>query len=240
MEGVSGIPPQAKRRVMKDIERAQSKELQDQGIWYQMDESNMAVGKALIRGPSETPYEGCLLLFSITFPSDYPFSPPKVLFLTSDGETRFHPNLYVQGKVCLSILGTYSGPSWSGTQSLSSVLLSILGLLDSNPLCHEPAYERGTLSDSKHRDYASYVEFRMISLMLSSLRAFEANGRHPWLGFEEEVEGQMASLHDCLRKKIRAKWQEGESSWPSVLYGMGGRSEWKALVDATPWIRDVV
>ena len=91
----SVIAPQARRRVLRDIERAQSKELQDQGIWYWMNESCINKGKALLRGPPDTPYEGCLLLFSVEFPSDYPFSPPKVLFLTSDGHTRFHPNLYV-------------------------------------------------------------------------------------------------------------------------------------------------
>lgn len=240
MEGVSEIPPQAKRRVLKDIERAQSKELQEQGIWYQMDESNMSRGKALIRGPPGTPYEGCLLLFSVQFPSDYPFSPPKVLFLTSDGQTRFHPNLYVQGKVCLSILGTYSGPSWSGTQSLSSVLLSILALLDANPLAHEPAYEKGTLADTRHREYALYVEYHMLSLMVSSLKQFEQKGNHPWSGFEEEIEDQLPSLKETLRKKILGKQQAGESSWPSVVYGMGGRSEWKKIRDATPWIRDGV
>ena len=102
------LPPQATKRLMRDIKAVQ--ELKGQGIWYHEDESTITKGTAMIRGPASTPYADALLFFSVEFPTDYPFSPPKVLFLTSDGETRFHPNLYIQGKVCLSILGTYSGP----------------------------------------------------------------------------------------------------------------------------------
>jgi ubiquitin-conjugating enzyme E2 Z len=138
MDLVSVIAPQAKRRLLRDIQMVQEKLMQEQGIWYHMDESNMTKGLALIQGPQGTPYEGCLFLFSIQFPSDYPFSPPKVFFLTTDGKTRFHPNLYVDGKVCLSILGTFSGPSWSGAQSLSSVLMSILSMF-TNPNFESPA-----------------------------------------------------------------------------------------------------
>lgn len=39
---------------------------------------------------------------------------------------RFNPNLYAEGKVCLSLLGTWSGPGWvPGVSSLAQVLLSI-------------------------------------------------------------------------------------------------------------------
>ena len=132
--------------------------MKEQKIWYVTNGDLMTQGFALIEGPENTPYEACLLLFSIQFPDDYPFSPPKVVFLTTDHRTRFHPNLYKDGKVCLSILGTFSGPSWSGTQSLSTVLLSIQGLLDNNPLSHEPAFEKGTLLDPRHSHYAEAVE----------------------------------------------------------------------------------
>lgn len=233
------IAPQTSRRVLKDIERAQEDLMKEQGIWYFMDDTNITRGKALIRGPPDTPYEGCLLMFSIQFPSDYPFSPPKVLFLTSDERTRFHPNLYVEGKVCLSILGTFSGPSWSGTQSLSSVLISILALLDNNPLCHEPAYASGTLLDARHRDYAEYVEHQMITLMIQSIEKFERKVEgHLWEEFEETVKELLPSLKETLAKKILQKQCEPEKLWGNVLYGMGGRSYWKRLAKDIPWIAE--
>lgn len=236
MDIVSVLAPQAKKRVLKDIERVQQ-ELSSQGIWYSMDETNLTRGKALIRGPAGTPYEGSLLVFSVQFPSDYPFSPPKVLFLTSDGETRFHPNLYVEGKVCLSILGTYPGPSWSGSQSLSSVLLSVLGLLDSNPLAHEPAYERGTLAETKHRDYADWVEYKVVASSLRSISTFERNpGESPWRDFEESVQEQLPSLKEILAAKVFAHQRDPDRSL-NLVYGMGGVMTWKPF-QTIPWIAE--
>ena len=53
------------------------------------------------------------------------------LLTTGGGTVRFNPNLYANGKVCLSILGTWSGPGWSPVQSLASVLISIQSLMNS-------------------------------------------------------------------------------------------------------------
>jgi len=230
------IAPQASRRVLKDIQRAQEPLMQEQGIWYHMDEVNLTKGIAMIRGPPGTPYEGCLLTFSIQFPYDYPFSPPKVLFLTSDGRTRFHPNLYVEGKVCLSILGTFSGPSWSGTQSLSSVLLSILGLLDTNPLAHEPSYQSGTLHNKLHKDYAEFVEHQMIRLMLTTMERFtQDDPNHPWKPFQEVVLQQLPSLQDQIARKIHLRAQSPQTNWNNIVYGMGGKSQWTTFA-AIPWV----
>ncbi len=237
MDIPSAAAPQAKRRLLKDIQRVQT-ELLDQGIWYDMNEADMTKGFAMLKGPSDTPYEGCLLIFSVQFPSDYPFSPPKVLFLTSDGRTRFHPNLYVDGKVCLSILGTYSGPSWSGTQSLSSVLLSILALLDANPLAHEPAYASGNLLDAKHRDYADYVEHQMVKLMIETLDEFETKSYSSWEPFREQILEQIPLIKASLRKKILEREKAPERLWGSLVYGMGGRSFWKKIARESPWIRE--
>ena len=232
------IAPQAMRRLLKDIERAKEPLMIEQGIWYEMDEATMTKGKAMIRGPEGTPYEGCILLFSVEFYSDYPFSPPKVLFLTSDGKTRFHPNLYVNGKVCLSILGTYSGPSWSATQTLSSILLSILGLLDSNPLSHEPAFSNGTLLDERHQTYANFVEHQMIKYMLNGLKWFEKGEFPEWNAFEDVVQELLPSLKEALSKKIIERQKRPETLWGSVMYNMEGRSYWKQMTRDTPWIQE--
>ena len=231
--------PQAKRRLLKDIERAQEPLMKDQGIYYVIQGDMMNKGLALIEGPENTPYEGCLLLFSFTFPDDYPFSPPKVFFLTTDAKTRFHPNLYVDGKVCLSILGTYSGPTWSGTQSLSSILLSLQGLLDENPLSHEPAFEKGTLLDHRHKQYADAIEHNMIKLMLSSIQHFEENHeRHMWSPFASIVEERLPILKERLSKKIQQKAIFPETLWNSLIYGMSFRSYWKKFKEETPWINN--
>ena len=63
--------------------------------------------RAAIVGPADTPYADMLFLFDIYLPPTYPEVPPKVYFW-SYGE-RLNPNLYENGKVCLSLLGTWSG-----------------------------------------------------------------------------------------------------------------------------------
>ncbi len=43
---------------------------------------------------------------------------PQVQSLTTGGgKVRFNPNLYDDGKVCLSLLGTWHGPSWDPAMS---------------------------------------------------------------------------------------------------------------------------
>ena len=98
--------------------------------------------KAIIIGPDDTPYTDAPFLFTVLFPNNYPFSPPKVKLLTTGGGTvRMGPNLYADGKVCLSILGTWEGPSWLPCHNLGTVLLSIQSLLSRDPARNEPGHE---------------------------------------------------------------------------------------------------
>ncbi|MEQ2188636.1 ubiquitin-conjugating enzyme E2 Ze, partial [Goodea atripinnis] len=93
--------------------------------------------------PFDTPYEGGFFLFLFRCPPDYPIHPPRVKLITTGQNTvRFNPNFYRNGKVCLSILGTWTGPAWSPAQSISSVLISIQSLMTENPYHNEPGFEQ--------------------------------------------------------------------------------------------------
>lgn len=62
--------------------------------------------RALIVGPPDTPYEFGFFEFTVKFGREYPTKAPSVLAITTNGgRTRFNPNIYAAGKVCLSILG---------------------------------------------------------------------------------------------------------------------------------------
>jgi ubiquitin-protein ligase len=75
-----------------------------------MDDQRCDLLKVLISGSDGTPYANGLFEFDVFFPTNYPLSPPKLSFLTTGGGTvRFNPNLYQDGKICLSILGTWEG-----------------------------------------------------------------------------------------------------------------------------------
>uniref|UniRef100_A0A6C0F5B8 Ubiquitin-conjugating enzyme E2 Z n=1 Tax=viral metagenome TaxID=1070528 RepID=A0A6C0F5B8_9ZZZZ len=134
------------RITRRDMKSAQS--LTDVGIYVWFDESDITKATAMILGPENTPYANGFLYFRITFPSNYPFVPPQVVYI-STSRHRIHPNLYVgrshnnfEGKVCLSILNTWSGPKWTQTMDISTILLSIQSLLDKYPLRNEPGWEK--------------------------------------------------------------------------------------------------
>ena len=72
----------------------------------------MDIVKAAIIGTSNTPYSGGLYIFDVYFTDDYPNNPPKMyLATTGSSKIRFNPNLYSNGFVCLSLLGTWKGVS---------------------------------------------------------------------------------------------------------------------------------
>ncbi|KAH6556355.1 hypothetical protein KP509_1Z185900 [Ceratopteris richardii] len=113
-------------------------------IFLRIDNTRTDVIRALITGPENTPYENGMFLFDILLKASYPFEPPEVHFLTTGGgKVRFNPNLYANGHVCLSLLGTWMGPGWEPSKSnLMQVLLSIQGLvLVADPLYNEPGSE---------------------------------------------------------------------------------------------------
>jgi len=125
-------------RLLKDIKQLMREPLHEHGIFYYHDESDVLKGYAMIVGPEDTPYFGGFYLFNFEFPNNYPFSPPKVTFMTNNGLTRFNPNFYKSGKVCVSILNTWSGDKWSSCQTINSILLTLCSLLNNEPLLNEP------------------------------------------------------------------------------------------------------
>ena len=124
------------KRIKNDIKIIKESVLHENGIYVSFDDENLFKAKALIIGPyiKDSPYQGGFYLFDISFPNNYPLNPPKVKFMTLNNSVRFNPNLYKCGKVCLSILNTWSGPGWTSSQNLMSVLLSLQSLLHEYPI----------------------------------------------------------------------------------------------------------
>lgn len=126
------------KRLVKDIANIHKDPLTNEGVYYIHDDSNMLKGYAMIIGPSETPYHHGFFFFTFDFPKNYPHHPPKVTYMTNDGYTRFNPNFYRNGKVCLSILNTWKGEGWTSCQTLRTILLTLLTTLNEKPLLNEP------------------------------------------------------------------------------------------------------
>jgi len=145
-------------------------------IWISLNEKNLRSFTALIQGNEGTPYMAGMYLFSVTIPDSYPHKPPVVKILTGDGSFRTHPNLYAGGKVCLSILGTWQGESWSQCMTISTVLIQIQALFTEDPLTHEPGWDKKEAQgrygrgETQYKQYKETVEHGTLRIMLSSIK----------------------------------------------------------------------
>ncbi|KAK6214994.1 ubiquitin-conjugating enzyme [Colletotrichum tabaci] len=98
-------------------------------------DGNLMSWTATIEGPDQTPYAGLTLKLSLSFPTNYPYAPPTVLFTTP----IYHPNFDFSGRICLDILKD----KWTPAYNIQTVLLSLQSLLgepnNSSPLNGEAA-----------------------------------------------------------------------------------------------------
>ncbi|KAN0039834.1 hypothetical protein ACTA71_007071 [Dictyostelium dimigraforme] len=107
-----------------------------------VDESNIYEWQIMIMGPPDTLYEGGIFNATLTFTPEYPVKPPKMKFITE----MWHPNVYKEGEVCISILhegeDAYgyekSSERWSPVHTVESILVSVISML-SSPNDESPA-----------------------------------------------------------------------------------------------------
>jgi len=151
----------------------------DLGLYLKFNEDNIKNVKAMIIGREGTPYQGCFFFINLEFQDNYPFSSPKATFMNQYKHVRFNPNLYSCGKVCLSILGTWAGPSWTAMMNTKSVVLSIQSLLLEHPLRQEPSYELIESDDSRNVNYNILVGWYVLKLAILEVL------HKPLPGFEE-------------------------------------------------------
>ncbi|GAA5923704.1 hypothetical protein JCM3775_000479 [Rhodotorula graminis] len=111
-------------------------------------ENRLDLLRCLIIGPLDTPFQNAPFLFDVFLPpSKFPQDPPQVFFHAWASGNRVSPNLYVEGKVCLSLLGTWSGDkdeNWSAAKSsILQIFISIQGLIMvEHPYFTEPGFEK--------------------------------------------------------------------------------------------------
>ena len=129
-------------RINKDLKDIQKNPLE--GIYVELkDESNPFEWIIYMEGPTETPFEGGVFKLEMKFPDNYPQMPPSLRFLSE----FWHPNVYGNGNVCISILhppgddptsGELASERWCPTQSVDTILLSVQSML-SEPNMFSPA-----------------------------------------------------------------------------------------------------
>ena len=208
------------KRLISDIKEIHKNNLSKDGIYYKHDESDMMYGYALIIGPEHTPYEYGNFLFKFNFPNDYPHSPPTVTYHTNDGYTRFHPNLYKTGKVCISLLNTWKGEQWSGCQTIKSILLVLCSILNKNPLINEPGITE------PHRDIASYnkiVKYKTLDVAINSMLLQDNPISNEFKIFDNEIKENFIKNYDKIKKSMENK---ENCSLSTAVYNLSIRTDY--------------
>ena len=156
------------------------------GIIVKGYEDRMDLFSAMIHGPKSTPYEDGLFFFDFQLPSDYPASPPSTQYISFCSD-RLNPNLYEDGKVCVSLLGTWQGKgteTWSHESNLLQLLVSIQGLiLVREPYFNEAGYEKQKGAQQGSENSRMYNEMAVLKMVQSMTRLLKA----PQPPFQEEV-----------------------------------------------------
>jgi len=142
-----------------------------------VDESNLYEWEIMIIGPADTLYESGFFKARLTFPPEFPDLPPKMRFITP----MWHPNIYVNGDVCISILHAPghdqygyedAGERWMPVHSVESILLSVISLLSSEtPNLDSPA--NVDAAKEVRTDFAAYKKKVRRLVRRSAEEAFE-------------------------------------------------------------------
>jgi len=112
------------------------------GFSIGLAEDDIYEWKVMMEGPAGTPYEGGMFPCSLRFPTEYPNKPPVMKFLTPG---FWHPNVYPDGKVCVSILHEAKEDQFNQQEKMSEKWRPILGvgavLLSVQSMLSDPNFE---------------------------------------------------------------------------------------------------
>ncbi|CAJ0747541.1 22213_t:CDS:10 [Entrophospora sp. SA101] len=160
------------------------------GILVKAFSDRLDLLRVLIFGPQETPYEDAPFLFDFSFPNNFPNEPPVAHFHSwTGGIGRINPNLYEEGKVCLSLLNTWTGKDetemWTPLSSMLQLLISLQALvLNQSPWYNEAGFDKFVGSEEAIASSALYNE----RAYLLSLRAISFVLKNTPKGLEEDLE----------------------------------------------------
>lgn len=222
-------------RIMRDLKEFFSSDIEN--IQIVPEEEDISVVHALIHGPEKTPYEKGFFYFIVRFPHNYPITPPSVKLMTTDRQrVRFNPNLYACGKVCLSILGTWTGPAWSPANTLLTVLLSIQSLMNEKPYHNEPGFEESKLTNcpdvkKKVENYNEIITHETIRVaVIGMLDEISCDARNMPQVLKDLMVSSFTKNYKHFEDIIKSKLQMTNSEMNDPYRGNRGKYEYNTLL----------
>lgn len=113
-------------------------------------EENIFEWHVKLHAPKDSLYFGGVFNLKVTFPSDYPFKPPAIIFLTR----IYHPNINANGNICLDILRD----SWTPALTIQKVIISLVSWLDEPNAADPLVPEIGRLYTTNRDEYKKKVK----------------------------------------------------------------------------------
>jgi len=172
----------------------------ESSIFVRKDQNKHTYFRGAIAGPDDTPYDSGLFFFDGFIHSIYPEKPPSFKMLNTNGN-RHNPNIYGSsiddGKVCLSLLGTWdsSNPAetWNAkTSTISQIFISVQSLiLVPEPYYNEPGHEGNMGKDECIKMVKSYNLQRRIYTMSDCMNSI--------------IENPVREFEDLIRKHFTLK-----------------------------------
>ncbi|CAN0854460.1 Putative ubiquitin-conjugating enzyme E2 38 [Linum grandiflorum] len=208
----NSISPEASKTIFREW-KILEQHLPD-SIFVRVYENQIDILRAAIIGAAGTPYHDGLYFFDIAFPTNYPQSPPKVTYRSFG--LRINPNLYPSGRVCLSLINTWSGKgveNWNPEKStILQVLVSIQGLvLNEKPYFNEPLLLPWLKNDGQSNSFNEDVFEQCCKTMLQAIskppRNFE---RLVWSHFRERRFGILKAIEAYAYGKCRVGYYSEE------------------------------
>lgn len=142
------------RRLKNEIKYLQEQQDHENMFTVQMVDDDTYHWNVHIFGPQDSLYEGAEFKLDVRLPNDYPFSPPRVKFLTNIEHLNING-----GDICLDIL---KKDNWSTSQNIKSVIISIICLLN-EPNPQDPF--NANLAELYRKDHNKYVDYVKQSCM---------------------------------------------------------------------------
>lgn len=165
----NNLTQSAKKRLLKELEMVNT----EKGLGISAKLVLTPAGQELlnewdlfISGPDDTLYEGFELHARITFPPQYPYQPPSFQFISP----IFHPNVYADGKVCISILHTdqeeiidadIANSTWTPGLNVRTVCLSIVSLLSAPNIYSAANVDASKLYRDEKESYEKKVKDKL-------------------------------------------------------------------------------